>query len=157
MKREKTGMLKKEEALTGRRWYLVDAEGRILGRLATALAKILMGKHKPCYTPHNDCGDFIVVINAEKVAVTGKKMGQKEYLRYTGYPGGLKKRTLKEMLERTPEKVIRLAVRRMLPKSRLGRRMLVKLKIYAGAEHPHKAQQPEPIDPFQLAYGGVRR
>ena len=157
MRRQKTKMLTKEEALLKRRWFLVDADGQILGRLATAIAKLLMGKHKPQYTPHNDSGDFIVVINAEKVRTTGKKSEQKEYLRYTGYPGGLKKRTLKEMLERSPDKVIRLAVKRMLPKNRLGRRMLSKLKIYAGSEHPHTAQKPELIDPFRIAYGGLKR
>ena len=157
MKRQKTRMLTKEEALLKRQWFLVDADGQVLGRLATAIAKVLMGKHKPQYTPHNDSGDFIVVINAEKIRTTGKKSKQKEYLRYTGYPGGLKKRTLKEMLERSPDKVIRLAVKRMLPKNRLGRRMLSKLKIYAGGEHPHTAQRPELIDPFRLAYGGLER
>lgn len=157
MKRQKTRMLTKEEALLKRRWFLVDADGQVLGRLATAVAKILMGKHKPQYTPHNDSGDFVVVVNAKKIRITGKKLDQKEYLRYTGYPGGLRRRTLKEMLERSPDKVIRLAVKRMLPKNRLGRRMLSKLKIYDGDEHPHTAQKPEPTDPFRLAYGGVGR
>jgi len=128
-----------------RKWLLVDAQGRILGRLATRLALILQGKHKPIYTPHVDTGDFVVVVNAEKVRVTGKKLTQKMYQRYSGYPGGLRQRSLKEMLARHPERVLEQAVRRMLPKTKLGDKMFRKLKVYAGATHPHQAQQPEPL------------
>lgn len=128
------------------RWYLVDAEGKILGRLATRVATILQGKHKPTYTPHIDCGDCVIVVNAEKIRVTGRKLEMKTYERYSGYPGGRKVKPLSEMLEKHPEEVIRLAVRRMLPKNRLGKAMLKKLKIYAGTEHPHTAQQPEPLE-----------
>lgn len=128
------------------KWYLVDADGKTLGRLATRIARILMGKHKPEYTPHIDVGDFVVVVNAEKIHVTGRKLEQKSYQRYSGYPGGLKVIPMAAMLERHPERVIREAVRRMLPKTKLGRQMLSKLKIYASAEHPHEAQMPEPID-----------
>lgn len=126
-------------------WWLVDATGRTLGRLATELARVIMGKHKPGYTPHIDTGDYIVVTNASKIHVTGRKLEQKMYMHYTGYMGGLRKESLASLLERHPERVIELAVRRMIPKGRLGRRMLGKLKVYAGAEHPHEAQQPEPL------------
>ena len=125
-------------------WWLVDADGEILGRLAARIATILSGKHKPVYTPHVDTGDFVVVVNAKKIRVTGKKMQQKIYHKYSGYIGGLKKRTLEEMLRKSPAKVIELATKRMLPKNRLGRAMLRKLKVYAGPEHPHQAQQPKP-------------
>jgi large subunit ribosomal protein L13 len=125
------------------KWYLVDATEKVVGRLASDIAVILMGKHRPTYTPHVDTGDFVVVINAEKVVFTGKKWAQKTYTWYTGYPG-LRSETAGERLEKAPEKILREAVRRMLPKSKLGRRMLSKLKIYAGPEHPHQAQQPEP-------------
>ncbi|MER3414916.1 MAG: 50S ribosomal protein L13 [Gemmataceae bacterium] len=128
-----------------RRWWLVDATDQIVGRLAVRLARILMGKHRPQYTPHVDTGDFIVVINAEKVRLTGKKSQTKVYHWYTGYPGGLKQRTFKEMLARNPTKVLREAVRRMMPKNKLGRHQLAKLKIYAGPTHPHQAQQPQPL------------
>jgi large subunit ribosomal protein L13 len=124
----------------------VDATDAPLGRLASQIARILMGKHKPIYTPHVDTGDFVVVVNASKIKLTGKKMYQKKYYRYTGYPGGLKTRTAKEMIERHPEKVIKMAVRRMLPKTILGKTMLRKLKVYAGPEHKHEAQKPEQID-----------
>src|SRR5215211_930267 len=127
-----------------RNWLLVDAEGQTLGRLATQIADALRGKRKPTYTPHVDTGDFVVVINAEKIAVTGDKLHEKLYYRHSGYPGGLKKRTLGEMLARRPEEVIRLAVRGMLPKNRLARKQLTKLKVYAGPEHPHEAQKPTP-------------
>ena len=126
-----------------RRWLLVDAQGQVLGRLASRLAPILQGKHRPTYTPHVDTGDFVVVINAEKVRVTGKKLTQKMYQRYSGYPGGLRERSLETMLARHPERVLERAVRRMLPKSKLGERMFRKLKVYRGPSHPHQAQKPE--------------
>lgn len=129
-----------------RDWVVVDAQGRTLGRLATRIADTLRGKHKPEYTPHVDTGDFVVVVNAEKVAVTGDKRDEKLYRRHSGYPGGLRSRTLAEMLDRRPEEVIRLAVRGMLPRNRLGRRQLTKLKVYAGPDHPHQAQQPKPME-----------
>ena len=129
-----------------RNWVLVDAEGKTLGRLATQIADTLRGKRKPTYTPHVDVGDFVVVVNAEKISVTGAKLQEKLYHRHSGYPGGLKTRTLNDMLERRPEEVIRLAVRGMLPKNRLARKQLTKLKIYAGPEHPHEAQKPQPME-----------
>jgi len=129
-----------------RDWFVVDAEGKTLGRLATRIAETLRGKHKPEYTPHVDTGDFVVVVNADKVHVTGDKRAAKLYHRHSGYPGGLRSRTLGEMLERRPEEVIRLAVRGMLPRNRLGRKQLTKLKVYAGPDHPHAAQQPKPLE-----------
>ncbi len=129
-----------------RNWLLVDAEGQTLGRLATQIADALRGKRKPEYTPHCDVGDFVIVVNAERIAVTGKKMEEKRYYRHSGYPGGLKTRTLAEMLERRPEEVIRKAVKGMLPRNRLARQQLNKLKIYAGPEHPHAAQAPQPLE-----------
>ncbi len=129
-----------------RDWYVVDAEGQTLGRLATRIADALRGKRKPEYTPHVDTGDFVVVVNAEKIHVTGNKMEQKIYWRHSGYPGGIKSRTLGEMLERRPEEVIRKAVKGMLPRNRLARKQLTKLKVYAGPEHPHAAQQPKPME-----------
>src|SRR5205809_3654863 len=129
-----------------RRWYLVDAEGKTLGRLATQIADALRGKTKPEYTPHIDTGDSVVVINAEKIAVTGNKRADKKYYRHSGYPGGLKERSLNEMLERRPEEVIRHAVKGMLPRNRLARKQLTKLKVYAGPEHPHVAQKPTPME-----------
>jgi large subunit ribosomal protein L13 len=137
-------MLRKEDVK--RDWYLVDATGKTLGRLASEIAKILMGKNKPTYTPHIDGGDFVVVVNAEKVFVTGKKLNQKIYYKHTGYFGHLKETTLKEMLEKKPEEVIRLAVRGMLPKNKLRDKRLKRLKVYAGPEHPHKSQNPKPIE-----------
>ena len=131
--------------LIERRWYLVDAEGQTLGRLATRVADTLRGKRKPEYTPHIDTGDFVVVVNAEKVAVTGKKLEQKMYYRHSGYPGGLRARTLGAQLERRPTEVIRKAVKGMLPRNRLARQQLTKLKVYAGPDHPHAAQQPQPM------------
>src|SRR5213592_4006199 len=128
-----------------RRWYLVDAEGKTLGRLATQIADTLRGKVKPEYTPHVDTGDFVVVVNAEKIAVTGKKLDEKLYRRHSGYPGGLRTRTLREELNRRPTEVLRKAVKGMLPRNRLARAQLTKLKIYAGPEHPHGAQAPEPM------------
>jgi large subunit ribosomal protein L13 len=129
-----------------RNWLVVDASGKTLGRLATAIAEVLRGKNKPEYTPHIDTGDFVIVVNAEKVGVTGNKREQKLYHRYSGYPGGLRSRSLGEMLERRPEEVIRLAVKGMLPRGPLGRAQLRKLKVYAGPDHPHAAQKPEPLE-----------
>jgi large subunit ribosomal protein L13 len=129
-----------------RRWYVVDADGKTLGRLATQVADTLRGKGKPQYTPHVDTGDFVVVVNAEKVRVTGNKLDQKRYYRHSGYPGGLRSRTLREQLDRRPTEVIRKAVRGMLPKNRLARQQLNKLKVYAGPEHPHQAQAPQPLE-----------
>jgi large subunit ribosomal protein L13 len=126
-----------------KKWLLVDADGKILGRLASQIATRLRGKHKPIFTYHADTGDFVVVVNADKVALTGSKWHKKIYYRHTGYLGGLKQISAKKLLEKKPEEVLRLAVKRMLPKNSLGRRQLKKLKIYAGPEHPHKAQQPE--------------
>jgi large subunit ribosomal protein L13 len=128
-----------------RRWYVVDAEGQTLGRLATRIADTLRGKRKPEYTPHIDTGDFVVVVNAEKIAVTGKKLEQKIYYRHSGYPGGLRERTLREELDRRPTEVLRKAVKGMLPRNRLARQQITKLKIYAGPEHPHVAQNPDPL------------
>ena len=129
-----------------RRWYLVDAEGQTLGRLATQIADTLRGKRKPQYTPHVDTGDFVVVVNAAKIAVTGTKLDDKLYYRHSGYPGGLRSRTLREQLDRRPTEVLRVAVKGMLPKNKLAARQLVKLKIYAGPEHPHAAQDPKPLE-----------
>jgi large subunit ribosomal protein L13 len=128
-----------------RNWLIVDAEGQTLGRLATQIADALRGKRKPTYTPHIDTGDFVVVVNADKISVTGQKRTEKMYYRHSGYPGGLKSRTLNDMLERRPEEVIRLAVKGMLPRNRLARKQLTKLKVYAGPDHPHVAQQPKPM------------
>jgi large subunit ribosomal protein L13 len=129
-----------------RRWYLVDAEGKTLGRLATQIADTLRGKNKPQYTPHVDTGDFVVVVNAEKVVLTGKKLDDKIYYRHSGYPGGLRQRTAREQLDRRPTEVLRMAVKGMLPKNRLARQQINKLKIYAGPEHPHEAQDPKPLE-----------
>ncbi len=126
-----------------RRWYVVDAEGETVGRLASRIATVLRGKHKPSYTPHVDTGDNVIVLNAEKVRFTGQKVSQKEYIHHTGYPGGQRSRTAREMLEKHPERVIENAVRGMLPKNSLGRQMFKKLFVYTGAEHPHQAQKPE--------------
>jgi large subunit ribosomal protein L13 len=128
-----------------REWVVVDADGKTLGRLATQIADQLRGKNKPEYTPHIDTGDFVVVINAEKIKVTGNKLTEKIYYRHTGYPGGLRSRTLEEQLERRPEEVIRKAVKGMIPRTKLGRTQLQKLKVYAGSEHPHKAQNPKEL------------
>jgi large subunit ribosomal protein L13 len=129
-----------------REWYVVDANGQTLGRLATRIASVLRGKHKPIYTPHVDCGDFVIVVNADKIRVTGRKMDQKLYYRHSGYPGGLKQISLRDQLDRHPDRVIRHAVRGMLPKNRLGRQMIKKLKVYATPDHPHQAQQPKPFE-----------
>ncbi len=141
---QKTYMAKQDDV--ERKWYLVDAKDKTLGRLATQIAIILMGKHKPNYTPHVDCGDFVVVINADKVRLTGSKWDKKIYYWHTGYLGGIKSRTAKQMLEKKPEFLIYHAVKGMLPKNNLARRMLKKLKVYAGENHPHVAQNPEPIE-----------
>lgn len=129
-----------------RQWYVVDAEGKNLGRLASQIATILRGKHKPTFSPSVDCGDFVIVLNAEKVAVTGRRLDQKIYYRHSGYPGGLSKITLRDQLEKFPTRPVELAVKGMLPKNSLGRKMLLKLKVYAGAEHPHGAQQPVELE-----------
>jgi large subunit ribosomal protein L13 len=129
-----------------RNWLVVDASGQTLGRLATRIADALRGKDKPTYTPHIDTGDFVIVVNAEKVVVTGNKRLDKRYYRHSGYPGGLRSRTFQQMIERRPEEVIRLAVKGMLPRNRLARRQLTKLKVYAGPDHPHQAQKPQPME-----------
>lgn len=134
-----------KRAQVKRAWYVIDAEQAIVGRLATQIASILRGKHKPYFTPHVDTGDFVIVVNARKVRFTGNKENDKRYYRYSGYPGGLKSRPAREMRERRPEHIVRHAVKGMLPKGPLGRSMLSKLKVYADAEHPHAAQQPEPL------------
>jgi large subunit ribosomal protein L13 len=141
----KTYQAKKEEI--DHKWYLVNAEGRVLGRLSTGLAKILKGKNKPTYTPHVDTGDFVVVVNAGKVTLTGKKLTDKIYYHHTGYPGGIKEMSAEKLLAKKPTEMIRMAVRGMLPKNSLGRQMLRKLKIYAGPNHPHEAQKPIPLEP----------
>ncbi len=129
-----------------RAWYVVDAEGQTLGRLASSVATILRGKHKPIYNPSVDCGDFVVVVNADKISVTGRRLEQKRYYRHSLYIGGLKEITLRDQLQQHPERVIELAVRGMLPKNALGRKMFKKLKVYAGGEHPHAAQMPQPME-----------
>ena len=141
----KTYQAKKEEV--DHKWYLVNAEGKVLGRLSTELAKILKGKNKPTYTPHLDTGDFVIVVNAGKVTLTGKKMKDKIYYRHTGYPGGIKEMNAEKLLAKKPTEMIRMAVKGMLPKNSLGRQMLRKLKIYAGPNHPHEAQKPIPLEP----------
>ena len=130
----------------GSRWWLVDAEGRTLGRLASAIAQVLRGKQHPTFTPHLDGGDYVVVVNAEKVAVTGQKLEQKMYYRHSGYPGGLREENLATVLRRNPERALRDAVKGMLPRGRLGRRQLGKLKVYAGPEHPHGGQTPQMLE-----------
>lgn len=129
-----------------RSWYLIDAKGKILGRLACEIAKRLRGKHKPEYTPHVDTGDYIVVINAEQVAVTGRKAEQKAYFRHSGYPGGLKEERYEKLMKRNPTKILELAIKGMLPKNPLGRAMFRKLNVYASEQHPHQAQQPQPLE-----------
>jgi large subunit ribosomal protein L13 len=129
-----------------RDWWVVDAEGQTLGRLATRIADTLRGKNKPAYTPHTDTGDFVIVVNAEKIHVTGQKLDQKLYYNHSGYPGGLRTRTLRTQLERRPEEVLRKAVKGMLPRNRLARQQITKLKIYAGPEHPHEAQAPKTME-----------
>ena len=141
----KTYMAKPADVET-KKWYVVDAAGKTLGRLATSVADTLRGKRKPTYTPHVDTGDFVIVVNAAKVHVTGRKAEQKEYDSYSGYPSGRRVRTFGEIMKRHPERIIEHAVRGMVPRNRLGRAMLRKLKVYAGPEHPHQAQKPEPLE-----------
>ncbi len=129
-----------------RRWYIVDAQGQTLGRLASRVAHVLIGKHKPMYSPGLDVGDFVIVVNADRIRVTGRKMDEKIYYRHSGYPGGLRAFNLRDYLQRNPARVFELAVRGMLPRNRLGRKMLKKLKVYAGPDHPHVAQQPQPLE-----------
>ncbi|MBM7558837.1 50S ribosomal protein L13 [Marinitoga litoralis] len=141
---QKSYLAKNEEV--ERKWYVVDATGMSLGRLASQVAKVLQGKHKPTYTPHVDTGDYVIVINAEKIVLTGKKLTQKKYYRHSGYPGGIKEQTAKEILEKYPERLIEKAVKGMLPKTTLGRHMFKKLKVYSGSNHPHEAQKPEKLE-----------
>jgi large subunit ribosomal protein L13 len=141
MKKE-TKTLSQKDLLTARRWRLVDANGQIVGRLASMIAASLRGKNNPAFSPHLDCGDFVVVVNASQLRFTGNKLRDKIYYRHTDYPGGIRTTTAGQMLEKRPEEVLRIAVEGMLPKTRLGHQMATKLKIYAGAEHPHAAQQP---------------
>jgi large subunit ribosomal protein L13 len=141
----RTEYVKSDEIINNQKWYLVDASEYILGRLATNIARILRGKNKPTFAPHQDLGDFVVVINADKVQLTGKKADQKIYFRHSGYPGGSKEIPFRRMISKKPEFVIEQAVRLMLPKNTLGRKMIKKLKVYAGDKHPHEAQQPEKI------------
>ncbi len=144
---QKTFSLRKEDALKERKWYVTDAKGQVLGRLATRIATILRGKHKPIYTPHVDGGDHVIVINAKQVVLTGKKLTDKVYYRHSGYPGGIKARTAEEILNGAhPERIIEMAVKGMMPKNSLGRSMLKKLKVYAGPDHEHEAQQPQPLE-----------
>ena len=140
----RTFTAKREEA--ERNWYLVDAENKVLGRLASELARILRGKHKPHFTPHVDTGDYVIVVNAEKVSLTGNKLKNKVYYSHSGYPGGIKSVTAEDLKAKKPEDLIRFAVKGMLPKNRLGRKLFKKLKVYAGGKHPHHAQQPKPIE-----------
>lgn len=148
-----TMMLTREAALAGRQWYLIDAADQVLGRIATEAAQLLRGKRNPAFTPHVDCGDFVIVINAERVRLTGKKDEQKIYFRHTGYPGGIREQTAGERRRVQPGLLIRDAVGGMLPKNRLGRRLATKLKVYAGAEHPHAAQQPVVINVSGVSHG----
>lgn len=141
----KTFQLKSKEALAQRQWYLVDAQGKVLGRLASEVARILRGKHKARFTPHLDGGDFVIVVNARGIKLTGRKLEQKIYYRHSEYPGGIRATTAGKLLEKKPEQLIRSAVKGMLPKSRLGRKLYTKLKIYSGPDHPHQAQKPEPL------------
>lgn len=139
----KTKSIRKEDVQ--RKWFIVDAEGEIVGRMATQIAHVLRGKHKTSYTPHIDNGDFVIVVNAKKLRFTGNKMEQKTYQRFSGYPGGLRSKTAKEVLDKNPADIIEKAVRGMLPKNRLGRAMFKKLFVYAGPDHPHQAQKPESL------------
>ena len=137
--------MKTEDALAQRQWFIVDAQGMVLGRMASEIAKVLRGKNKPIFTPNTDAGDFVIVINARGVRLTGKKLEKKIYYRHTDYPGGIRERSAAKMLADKPEDVVRLAVKGMLPKNRLSRRLVTKLKVYAGPEHPHDAQKPRPL------------
>lgn len=139
----KTISVKTEDA--NRAWHVLDLDGVPVGRAAAKIASVLRGKHKPSFTPHNDCGDFVVVVNADKVAFSGNKLRDKKYYRHSGYPGGIRERSAGEMLDRYPERVITIAVRGMLPKNKLGRKLIKKLKVYTGPEHPHSAQNPQPM------------
>ena len=140
-----TRSLTTEAARTERRWYVADADGQVLGRLATRIAMVLRGKHKPSFSPHLDAGDFVIVINAKGVRLTGHKLADKTYVRHSGYPGGVRRASAQEVLDKKPSRVIREAVEGMLPKNRLGRRLATKLKVYAGPDHPHRAQKPVPL------------
>jgi len=137
--------MNKADALMQRQWYVIDARGKILGRMATEIAKVLRGKHKPTFTPNQDAGDFVIVVNARELKLTGAKLDQKIYYRHSEYPGGIRQRTAAQMLEEKPEELVKLAVKGMLPKNRLSRKLVTKLKVYAGAEHPHDAQKPQPL------------
>jgi large subunit ribosomal protein L13 len=137
--------MNREEALAQRRWYIVDARGRVLGRMATEIAKVLRGKHKPIFTPNQDAGDFVVVVNARALKLTGAKLEKKVYFRHSEFPGGIRERTAAQMLDEKPEELVKLAVKGMLPKNRLSRKLVTKLKVYAGPEHPHDAQRPQPL------------
>jgi len=137
--------MKTAEALAQRRWYVVDAQGKILGRMATEIARVLRGKHKPVFTPNVDGGDFVIVVNARGVKLSGKKLDKKVYYRHTEYPGGIRERTAAKMLAEKPEELVRLAVKGMLPKNRLSRKLVTKLKVYPDAQHPHDAQKPQPL------------
>src|SRR5262245_4567857 len=137
--------MNKTEALTQRRWYVVDARGKVLGRMASQIAKVLRGKHKPIFVPNQDAGDFVIVVNARDIRLTGAKLDKKIYYRHTDYPGGIRERTAAQMLEEKPEELVKLAVKGMLPKNRLSRKLVTKLKVYAGSEHPHDAQKPQPL------------
>jgi len=141
----KTYRMKTKEALAQRQWYVVDADGKVLGRLASEVAKILRGKHKPGFTPHVDGGDFVIVVNARGVRLTGNKQEEKVYYRHSEYPGGIRATMAEKMLADKPDRLIRFAVKGMLPKNRLGRRIFHKLKVYAGSEHPHESQKPQPL------------
>lgn len=141
-----TPLARKEDYENNRRWYHVDADGRVLGRLASRIATVLMGKDRPDYTPHVDTGAFVVVTNAEKVRMSGNKLDDKVYQSFSGYPGGLRETPAREMLEKHPTRIVMESVRRMLPKNKLGDRMLKRLKVYAGSEHPHENHQPEPLE-----------
>ena len=142
---QKTMSLRKEDAQSARKWYVANADDQVLGRLASRVATILRGKHKPTYTPHVDGGDHVIIVNAEKILLTGRKKTDKLYYRHSGYPGGIKVETAEEMLENHPERIIQNAVKGMLPKNPLGRSMLKKLRVYAGSEHQHEAQKPQPL------------
>jgi large subunit ribosomal protein L13 len=137
--------MNRETALAQRRWYVIDAQGQVLGRMATEIAKVLRGKHKPEFTPNQDAGDFVIVINARGIKLTGTKLAQKMYYRHTEYPGGIRERTAAKMLEEKPEELVARAVKGMLPKNRLSRKLVTKLKVYAGPDHPHDAQKPQSL------------
>jgi large subunit ribosomal protein L13 len=138
--------MKTQDARAQRQWYIVDAQGKILGRMASEIAKVLRGKNKPIFTPNADAGDFVIVVNARGIKLTGKKFEQKVYYRHTEYPGGIRERTAEKMLAEKPEEIIRLAVKGMLPRNRLSRKLVTKLKVYAGPDHPHEAQKPQPLE-----------